>query len=380
MSMKVPFLDLQAQLQGIETDLVRAATEVIRSTRYIGGPKVEAFEEAIAGHTGARYAIGVSSGTDALLASLMALGVGSGDVVVTTPYSFFATVGVIARLGATPAFVDIDPDTYTMSPARLKAWFERTDSPRERVKAIIPVHLFGQCADMPALLDIASTHGVPLVEDAAQAIGARYPSGLDYVQAGTSGTAGCLSFFPSKNLGAVGDAGMVLTNDDGVADMLRRLRNHGARPKYHHAMIGGNFRLDPIQAAVLLVKLPHLDRWHARRQAHATYYDQHLSVDGLVTPSLAYGRECHVYNQYVITVTSRRDELRAWLANSDVETQIYYPVPCHEQPCFTSLGYTRGDFPQSEHAAAHSLALPVYPELTTAMQDHVIARIQAFYR
>ena len=258
--MKVPMLDLRAQLQGIEAEVVGAAAEVIRSTRYVGGPKVEALEEAIAVYTGARHAIGVSSGTDALLVSLMALEVGSGDVVVTTPYSFFATAGAIARLGATPAFVDIDPATYAMSPHRLEAWFERVDVPRGRVKAIIPVHLFGQCADMPAILAIASMHGVPVVEDAAQAIGARYPHGQGYVHAGTSGAAGCLSFFPSKNLGAAGDGGMVLTSDESLADTLRRLRNHGARPKYYHAIIGGNFRLDPIQAAVLLVKLPYLDR------------------------------------------------------------------------------------------------------------------------
>ena len=378
--MKVPFLDLQAQLQGIEEDLVRAATEVIRSTRYVGGPKVEALEDAIAGYTGARHAIGVSSGTDALLASLMALEIGSGDVVVTTPYSFFATAGAVARLGAIPAFVDIDPATYAMSPDRLEAWFERADSPRERVKAIIPVHLFGQCADMPAILAIASRHGVPVVEDAAQALGARYPDGQGYVHAGASGVAGGLSFFPSKNLGAVGDGGMVLTSDESLADTLRRLRNHGARPKYYHAIIGGNFRLDPIQAAVLLVKLPHLDRWHAKRQAHAAYYDQHLRVEGLATPHLAYDRDCHVFNQYVITVPSRRDALRAWLADNGVETQVYYPVPFHEQPCFSPLGYAHGDFPHSEHAAANSVALPVYPEVTTAMQDHVIAMIQAFYR
>ena len=380
MTIRVPFLDLQAQLRGIDADLVRAATEVIRSTRNIGGPKVEALEAAVAGYTGARHAIGVSSGTDALLASLMALEVGVGDVVITTPYSFFATAGVVARLGAIPAFVDIAPSTYAMSPSRLEAWFERADAPRERVKAIVPVHLFGQCADMPAILDIASRHRVPVVEDAAQAIGARYPSGQRYVQAGTSGAAGCLSFFPSKNLGAVGDGGMVLTNDEGFADTLRRLRNHGEGPEHHHAMIGGNFRLDPIQAAVLLVKLPHLDRWHARRQAHARYYDQHLAVEGLATPHLTHGRECHVFNQYVITVASRRDELRDWLADNGIETRIYYPVPIHEQPCFASLGYTHGDFPCCEHAAAHSLALPVYPELTTAMQDRVIAMIQAFYR
>ena len=378
--MQVPFLDLRAQLQGIEADLVGAATEVIQSTQYVGGPKVEAFEAAIAGYTGARHAVGVSSGTDALLVALMALGVGSDDVVVTTPYSFFATAGTVARLGATPVFVDIDPATYNMDPARLEAWFERADVPRERVKAIIPVHLYGQCADMPAILAIAARHGVPVVEDAAQAIGARYGTGEERVQAGTSGAVGCLSFFPSKNLGAVGDGGMVLTNDAGLADTLRRLRNHGARPKYYHSMIGGNFRLDPIQAAVLLVKLPHLDHWHARRQEHAAYYDAHLGVEGLATPHLAYGRECHVFNQYVVTVPSHRDALRAWLADNGVDTQIYYPVPFHEQPCFATLGYRHGDFPHSEHAATHSLALPVYPELTTAMQDHVIAMIQAFYR
>ena len=377
--MRVPFLDLRAQLRGIESEIKAAVHEVIESAQYIGGPVVEQFETAVTGYTGARHAIGVSSGTDALLASLMALGVGRGDLVITTPYSFFATAGVIARLGATPVFVDINPATFNMDPARLAAWFERETARRHQAKAVVPVHLFGQCADMTPILELSSAHGVPVIEDAAQALGARYPTGDGDAAAGTLGTLGCVSFYPTKNLGGMGDGGMVITNDDSLANKLRCLRNHGAYPKYYHATVGGNFRLDPIQAAVLLVKLPHLRSWYAQRQARAAYYDQHFDADGLVTPALAYERHCHTYSQYVIMVPKRRDALRTWLAGHGIDTMVYYPVPFHEQACFKDLGHRRGAFPHSEHAARQSLALPVYPELTTAMQDHVIERIGAFY-
>jgi len=374
--MKVPLLDLSAQLRAIEKEVKAAVNGVIDSTRYIMGPKVVELEERIAEYVGAGYATGVSSGTDALLISLMALDVGPGDIVVTTPFSFFATAGVIARLGATPAFVDIDPDTYNLSPVALREWFEREEEKRDRVKAIIPVHLYGQCADMDPILEIAEEFDVPVVEDAAQAIGARYPSEKGELKAGTMGTLGCFSFFPSKNLGAMGDGGMVVTNDPALDDKLKKLRNHGAKPKYYHALIGGNFRLDPIQAAVLLVKLPHLDAWHKMRQKNAAYYNKRLATDaGIKRPVIAYKREYHIYNQYVVSVPDRRDELRDFLKDNDIGTEVYYPVPFHEQECFQYLGYTAGDFPNSEYAAKHTIALPIYPELTDAMQRYVAGRI-----
>jgi len=374
--MKVPLLDLSAQLETIGKDVKAAVNGVIDSTRYIMGPKVVELEERIAEYVGAGYATGVSSGTDALLISLMALDVGPGDIVVTTPFSFFATAGVIARLGATPAFVDIDPDTYNLSPVALREWFEREEEKRDRVKAIIPVHLYGQCADMDPILEIAEEFDVPVVEDAAQAIGARYPSEKGELKAGTMGTLGCFSFFPSKNLGAMGDGGMVVTNDPALDDKLKKLRNHGAKPKYYHALIGGNFRLDPIQAAVLLVKLPHLDAWHKMRQKNAAYYNKRLATDaGIKRPVIAYKREYHIYNQYVVSVPDRRDELRDFLKDNDIGTEVYYPVPFHEQECFQYLGYTAGDFPNSEYAAKHTIALPIYPELTEEMQRYVVGKL-----
>ena len=373
--MKVPLLDLNAQLKTIEKDVKDAINEVIDSTRYIMGPKVEELEAKIAEYEGAKYATGVSSGTDALLISLMALDVKPGDIVVTTPFSFFATAGVIARLGATPAFVDIDPDTYNLSPAALRNWLESETEKRNRVKAIIPVHLYGQCADMDSILEVAQEHNIPVVEDAAQAIGARYPSKSGVKKAGIMGSLGCFSFFPSKNLGAMGDGGMVVTNDTDIDEKLKRLRNHGAKPKYYHAMIGGNFRLDPIQAAVLLVKLPHLDKWHSMRQENAAYYDENLNIDEIKNPLVAYKREYHIYNQYVISVIDRRDDLRKFLTENNIGTEIYYPVPFHEQECFKCLGYKSGDFPNSEYAAKHTIALPIYPELTTEMQDYVIEKL-----
>ena len=373
--MKVPLLDLKAQLQTIEKDVKTAVNEVIDSTRYIMGPKVEELEAKIAEYTGAKYATGVSSGTDALLVSLLALNIGPGDIVITVPFSFFATAGVIARLGATPAFVDIDPDTYNLSPDALRHWFGANKGKIDKVKAIIPVHLYGQCADMDSILEIAGEYNIPVVEDAAQAIGARYPSKTGTKKAGTMGTMGCFSFFPSKNLGAMGDGGMVVTNDAGINEKLKKLRNHGAEPKYYHAMIGGNFRLDSIQAAILLVKLPHLDKWHSMRQENAAYYDRNLNIEGVKSPTVAYKREYHIYNQYVISVMEQRDELKKFLTENNIGTEIYYPVPFHKQECFRYLGYKSGDFPNSEYAATHTIALPIYPELTIEMQDYVIEKI-----
>jgi dTDP-4-amino-4,6-dideoxygalactose transaminase len=377
--MKIPLLDLKAQLKTIEKEVKDAVNEVIDSTRYIMGPKVAELEGRIAEYVGAKYATGVSSGTDALLISLMALDVKPGDIVITTPFSFFSTAGVIARLGATPAFVDIDPDTYNLNPAALRNWLESEAAKRNKVKAIIPVHLYGQCADMGPILEVAGEYNIPVIEDAAQAIGARYPSKKGVKKAGAMGTMGCFSFFPSKNLGAMGDGGMVVTTEADIDEKLKKLRNHGAKPKYYHAMIGGNFRLDPIQAAILLVKLPRLDKWHSMRQGNAAYYDQHLNIKEIKNPTVAYKREYHIYNQYIISVIDRRDDLREFLTENNIGTEIYYPVPFHEQECFRYLGYKSGDFPNSEYATRHTLALPIYPELTTEMQDYVIEKIGEFY-
>lgn len=377
--MNVPLLDLQAQLQRIEPELKRAVLDVVDSTRYIMGPRIDELEHAVAAYSDCADGIGVSSGTDALLVSLMALNVGPGDRVITTPYSFFSTAGVIARLNATPVFVDIDPATYNMDPEALREWFDSHPEERKSVKAIIPVHLYGQCADMDPIVELACEHEIPVVEDAAQAIGATYPSTRGVQKAGSMGLLGCFSFFPSKNLGGIGDGGMVVTRDEQLGERVKLLRNHGAMPKYYHSMIGGNFRLDPIQAAVLLVKLPHLDTWHSERRANATYYDTHIQVEGIQKPELAYGRDHHIYNQYVISVPERREEFRAFLKEKQIGHEVYYPVPFHEQECFRGLGYAQGDFPNSEHAARHTVALPIYPELTDEMQQHVVDAIGAFY-
>ena len=377
-NMKVPLLDLKAQLKTIEHDVKAAVNEVIDSTQYIMGPKITALEEQIAAYVGTNYAVGVSSGTDALLISLMALDIKPADLVITTPFSFFATAGVISRLNAIPVFVDIDPDTYNMSPAALQQWLESEPDKRAKVKAVIPVHLYGQCADMDPILEVAETYGIPVIEDAAQAIGSRYPSKHGEKKAGSMGAVGCFSFFPSKNLGAMGDGGMVVTNDAVLDEKIKKLRTHGAQPKYYHALIGGNFRLDPVQAAVLLVKLPHLDTWHTMRQDNAAYYDANLYSEGIKKPHIAYNRQYHIYNQYVISVADKRDELRKFLTENGIGTEIYYPVPFHEQECFKYLGYKSGDFPISEYAAQHTIALPIYPELTREMQDYVIEKLMSW--
>ncbi len=378
--MKVPLLDLKAQLDTIRDEVKSAIDEVIESTRYIMGPKVSELEERIADYCGTSFGIGVSSGTDALLVSLMALNIQPGELIITTPYSFFATAGVIARLHAVPVFVDIDPDTYNLAPDQLEEWFDTNKDKINKIKVVIPVHLYGQCADMDPILEITEKYGIPVVEDAAQAIGSRYPSLKGVKKAGSIGTFGCFSFFPSKNLGGIGDGGMVVTSDEQLAQKLVYLRNHGSHPKYYHSMIGGNFRLDPIQAAVLLVKLKYLDNWHKGRQENAKYYDENLNVNGIKKPVIAYKREYHIYNQYVISVPEKRNELRAFLKENEIGHEVYYPVPFHKQECFKYLGYKEGDFPNSEHAAHTAIALPIYPELTTEMQDFVIEKIGEFYK
>ena len=365
--MHVPLLDLQGQYRPLRDDLLAAIARVCDSQRFIGGPEVEALERELAAYIGVRHAVGVSSGTDALLVALMALGVGPGDEVVTSTYSFFASAGSIVRLGATPKLVDIDPATYNVDPAAV------TSAITSRTRAIIPVHLYGLCADMDPLLEAGRRAGVPLIEDAAQAIGATYKGR----QAGTMGAVACFSFFPSKNLGAFGDAGLVTTDDDAIARELRLLRNHGAEPKYFHRRVGGNFRLDALQAAVLRVKLPHLAGWSAMRRANAERYERLFQDRGLtsrvVLPVRPPDRE-HIFNQYVVRVPDR-DRVRARLERAGVGTEIYYPVPFHLQECFASLGHRAGDFPAAEAAARETLALPIYGELTESQQRIVVGAL-----
>lgn len=363
----VPLLDLQAQYRPLRDDLLAAITRVCDSQRFILGPEVDALERELSASIGVDHAVTVSSGTDAILAVLMALGIGPGDEVITTPYSFFATAGCVARVGATPRFVDIDSATYNIDPAALRAVM----TPRTR--AILPVHLYGLCADMNPILAVAAEAGIPVIEDAAQAIGATYKGR----QAGTMGTAGCFSFFPSKNLGAFGDAGLVTTNDARLAHELRLLRNHGAEPKYFHKRIGGNFRLDALQAAVLRVKLPHLAAWSEGRRQNAARYRRLFASAGLadrVTLPVEPPDRLHIFNQFVVSVRER-DLVRQRLADSGIGTEIYYPVPFHLQECFAPLGYRRGDFPRAEAAAASTIALPIYAELTDGQQAAVVAAL-----
>jgi len=368
-SLRVPLLDLAAQYAAIRSDIQAAIERVCSSQQFILGPEVEAFEREIAEAIGVRFSIGVSSGTDALLMSLMALGVGPGDEVITPTFSFFATAGSVARVGARPVFVDVDPDTLMMRAEDVAAAIGR------RTKAIIPVHLYGLCAEMRPLLALAADAGLPVIEDAAQALGATYEGR----QAGTLGTVGCFSFFPSKNLGAFGDAGLVTTNDEELAAKLRRLRNHGAEARYFHREIGGNFRLDALQAAVLRVKLPHLARWNAGRQANAnTYRDLFgdAALRGVRLPPQPEGRT-HIYHQYVVRVPGR-DGLRAHLTERGIGTDVYYPVPFHRQECFAGLTPADRRFPHAEAASAEVLALPIFPELTREQLDHVVASMAEY--
>jgi dTDP-4-amino-4,6-dideoxygalactose transaminase len=375
--MKVPLLDLTAQYSALRDDIRAAMDRVCDAQAFILGSEVQAFERRVADYCGVSHAIGVSSGTDALLLALMALDVGPGDAVITTPYTFFATAGAVARLGATIVFSDIDPETYNLSPDLLKQCLERlaVEHPELKPRVLLPVHLFGQCADMVALLELAAEHDLKVVEDAAQAIGAQYPSARGIKKAGAMGDLGCFSFFPSKNLGAFGDAGMVVTDQDELAEKCRILRVHGASPKYYHAVVGGNFRLDALQAAVLGVKLERLDTWHAARQARAVRYDAAFAGSPIASPRSVYAgsgaANCHIYNQYVVRIPERDSAIES-LRSHDIGTAIYYPVPLHLQECFSFLGYRAGAFPESERAAQETLALPVYPELTDEMQDYVI--------
>jgi dTDP-4-amino-4,6-dideoxygalactose transaminase len=388
-AMQVPLLDLKPQYQPLAAEIQAAIERVCASQHFILGPAVREFEASVAAYCQCRHAIGVSSGTDALLLALMALGIGTGDAVVTSPFTFFATAGTIARTGARPLFCDIDPLTFNLSPAAVAELLERQCERRAgelvhrdsgaRVRALMPVHLYGQLADMVPLMETARRYGLKVIEDAAQAIGA---ADARQRRAGSFGDVGCLSFFPTKNLGAFGDAGMCVTNDAALAERMEVLRVHGGKPKYYHALIGGNFRIDELQAAVLNVKLPHLDEWTAGRQRNAAFYDAAFARaqlgSALRTPHVQPGVR-HIFNQYGLRVRDR-DALRQHLTDAGVGTEIYYPVPLHLQQCFAYLGHRSGDYPLSEQAAAETLALPIYPELSETQLQYVVDSIAARYR
>jgi dTDP-4-amino-4,6-dideoxygalactose transaminase len=387
--MQVPLLDLKPQYQPLAAELRTAIERVCVSQQFILGPAVRELEASVAAYSQCGHGVGVSSGTDALLLALMALGIGTGDAVLTSPFTFFATAGTIARLGARPLFCDIDPVTFNLSPDAVEAFLARQCEQRggelvhrasgTRLRALMPVHLYGQLADMERLMASAGRYGLKIIEDAAQAIGAE---DAQRRRAGAFSDVGCLSFFPTKNLGAFGDAGMCVTNNAALAERMQVLRVHGGKPKYYHALIGGNFRIDELQAAVLNVKLPHLDAWSAARQRNAAYYNAAFASsrlgEAVRTPhALPGGR--HIYNQYVIRVRGR-DALREHLAAAGVGTEIYYPVPLHLQQCFGYLGHRAGEYPHSEQAAAETLALPIYPELTETQLQYVVDTVAAFYR
>ena len=388
-AMQVPLLDLKPQYQPLEAEIQAAIARVCASQHFILGPAVKALEAGVAAYSQCRYGVGVSSGTDALLLALMALEIGPGDAVITSPFTFFATAGTIARTGARPLFCDIDPASFNISPAAVESFIGTQCERRAnglvhrasgtRVRALMPVHLYGQVADMDPLMRLARDHGLKVIEDAAQAIGS---ADARQRRACSFGDIGCLSFFPTKNLGAFGDAGMCVTNDAALAERMDVLRVHGGKPKYYHALIGGNFRIDELQAAVLNIKLKHLDAWSAGRQRNAAYYDAAFARarlgDAVATPHAPSGAR-HIYNQYVIRVADR-DALRQHLAGVGVGTEIYYPVPLHVQQCFAYLGGKAGDFPLSEQAAAQTLALPIFPELTQGQLQYVVDSISAYVR
>ncbi len=364
--MQVPLLDLRAQYADIQPDVDQAVHRVLDSCRFIGGPEVAGLEEEIARYSRCAHAVGCASGTDALLLSLRALDVGPGDEVVTSAFSFFASAGTIANVGARPVFVDVDPRTFNLDPHRLEAAITPL------TKAVIAVHLFGQCCDLPTTKAVCDKHQVWLIEDAAQAIGAEWEGR----RAGSVGDLGCFSFFPSKNLGGAGDGGMVTMQNDTLAERIRLLREHGANPKYHHSLVGTNSRLDALQAAILRVKLRHLDRWSEKRAKNAALYDQLFEGARLARPHKD-ARTRHIYNQYVIRVPER-EALRQHLTERGIGTEIYYPVSLHLQKCFAQLGYDEGDMPQAESAAQEVLALPIYPELTEEQIRYVAACVREF--
>ena len=396
--MQVPLLDLKAQLAPLRDEILREVTDVIDSTCYIMGPRVEELERNVAAYCGTSHALGVSSGTDALLVALMGLGIGPGDLVLTTSYSFFATVGSVLRLGARPLFADIDPVSFNIDPDRMAELLAADPEVTARIKAILPVHLYDQCADMARILTLAAEYGIPVLEDAAQAIGACCPfvenGATVWRRAGAMGAAGCFSFFPSKNLGGVGDGGMIVANDSELYERMRIIRVHGDAARYEHRVVGGNFRLDPLQAAVLNVKLPHLPAWHRARRQNAATYNRLFAESGVVAaekvvlPQAVYRQqavaaasepEYHIYNQYVIRV-EERDALLRFLQQEGVGGAVYYPIPLHRQQCMAGLGYEAVSLPETERAARETLALPIYPELTDAMQEYVVERIAAFYQ
>lgn len=386
--MHVPLLDLRAQYAPLKSAIQSAISELCDSQYFVLGPNVVELEKQIAAYSGSAHGIGVSSGTDALLLALMAYDIGPGDEVITSPYTFFATAGVIARLNARPVFCDIDPETFNLSPQAVRTFIESQCEMRDgvlvnrstggTVRAIIPVHLYGQMADMDAFVALASEFGLALIEDAAQAIGSETADGR---RAGSIGDIGCFSFFPTKNLGAFGDAGMCTTSDEDLAGKLIIKRVHGGEPKYFHHVIGGNFRLDALQAVVLIEKLKYLDDWTAARQANAQHYNSLFESTGLgesITPPVERpGR--HIYNQYIVRC-DRRDELRDWLQQNEIGCEIYYPVSLHSQQCFSYLGHKPDDFPEATRAADETLALPIFPELTPEQREYVVERIAAFYK
>lgn len=392
--MNVPLLDLQPQLALLRPQIMAAVTRVIDSTGYILGREVVEFEEKVSSYCGVSHGIGVSSGTDALLASLMSLDIGTNDLVLTTPYTFFATMGAVLRTGAKPVFVDIEPGSLNIDPQSMAAALEADRKTGARIKAIIPVHLYGQCADMQRIMALAEEYGIPVIEDAAQAIGAEFPfeenGVVTWRRAGGMGLCGCFSFFPSKNLGGIGDGGMITTADAGFADILRSNRNHGAEPKYYHSRVGGNFRLDAIQAAVLAVKLEYLEQWHQARRRNAEQYRRLFREAGLIgdpvtLPSEMYAgvtgaeqRNHHIYNQFVILVP-QRDALRDFLLQHAIGCEIYYPLCLHQQECLQDQDYRRQSFPVAQQAAATSLALPIYPELHFDQLACVVETIRRFY-
>jgi dTDP-4-amino-4,6-dideoxygalactose transaminase len=396
LAMRVPLLDLSEQYRALGDSIREATNDVLASGRFILGPQVEAFEKAMCAYCNTPHAVGVSSGTDALLAILMALGIGRGDAVITTPYTFFATAGCVARVGARPLFADIDPETYNIRPSAIQECIEKNcqldadgtwkTKNGEKVRAMVPVHLFGLCCQMDVLLEIAERYRLDVIEDAAQAIGAEFPIRERIAKAGTMGQAGFFSFYPSKNLGAAGDAGMIVCRDEELAQKLPTFREHGMEPRYFHHVIGGNFRLDELQAAILAVKLPYLEQWAAARRAAADFYGAELARAGLTgkiaTPSEPYRNRGltnhHVYHQYVIR-TPMRDALREHLSKREVGTAIYYPVGLHEQKCFAYLGYKKGDFPDTERATRETLALPIYPEISREAQRYVVSAIAEFF-